>query len=410
MRRGGAAVFKRTTALAARAASALVIRRAAAPLLLHGVFDSEAWSRAAEAADEAWRLFLRIERCAFPLQQALSQAPGTVSPAAPFRAVLSRAAQLESARILVVRTHVRTAAMLAASAGFRVLVLKGGVMAGGDNPIDLSDLDVLVAKDQAGAVASALRDLGWTSSDQSSDRVSHILLSRDVPLEIHHALGHEPIEFSRLWDRSALLDGLPPLRQLGPVDHLRHVVSHLALQHPNRRTRLRDLMLVAHAARRCSSTEAAAAFADAASSYTAAVSRATLDAATGQANAQARHDEERLALAIYALAARPRLRLLPHDISQVVDVCSITMLQTAWERRAVWATAQPTDVFRPSSRPYVRAIEDVMSRRSAAVARAWRVAVRTAYRAVASILALALSIQARRTVKQALESPSLLKP
>ena len=58
-----------------------------------------------------------------------------------------------------------------------------------------------------------------------------------------------------LWDRSKPLEAMPPSRRLGPNDDLRYVVQHVALGHSNRRMRLRDLMLIAQAARRCSARD-----------------------------------------------------------------------------------------------------------------------------------------------------------
>ena len=198
-----------------------MIRRAVAPLLLHGTVDADTWTQAAQADEDAWRLFLRVERCALPLDRALTRRPLTVAVSAPFRSILARVAQQEGARVLVVRAHLRTAAALAASLDAPVIVLKGGVLAAGDDALDLSDLDLLVPTDRLDDLAAALRHEGWVATAQVSERIPHNLVSQGVTIAIHRALGVGGAALDGdIWNRSELLEAVSPLRQLGPRDAL----------------------------------------------------------------------------------------------------------------------------------------------------------------------------------------------
>jgi hypothetical protein len=391
--------------VASRAAAALVIRRAVAPLLLDRLVDSAAWARAAAVDRESCRLFLRVERCALPLARALAARPGLLDAAAPLYAVLEAAARREAARALVARTQLRTAACAAGSAGLDVIVLKGGVLVAGDEPIDVADIDVLVDIDRADAFAAVMQRAGFRSSGQRSDRVALSLAADGGTIEVHIVLGGDKEgDTDSIRRRSVLLDEVPPLRRLAPLDHLRHVVQHTTVDHLNRRTRIRDLLLIAHAARSCSPAEVASAYPSTDTSYRTAVCRATLERALRAAPEDAGRGEERGALTAYVLASTPPLRFLPQEVTAFVGHWSVSMLQTKWERQHIWESARHASLG-PSSRPYIRAVEQ----RSAVVGRAWRVAARTAYRAATWIVARPIAARTRRTVEQALASPVLLR-
>lgn len=398
----------RRPSTADRAASALVIRRAAEPLLLHGILNGDAWARAARVDDEGWRLFLRVERCALPLSRAVERAADLARLNHPFRAVLTHAAHREALRVLVVRAHLQTAAELAAALGVRIIVLKGGVLAMGDDPIVLSDVDVLVPEEQAANLAAALAARGWQLLTQNNARVSHVLVERGVDLEIHRSLGDKEANTAAIRDRSEPLETAPPLRQLGPRDHLHHVVRHVALGHPNRRLRLRDLILIAHAARRCEAQELASAFSGA-GDYTVRVSRAVLDAALKRPDGDATRERERRALQYYVLALRTPLPFVPRDVNQMVDAWSVAMLSTKWERRQLWENVRAR-FSEPSFRPRMRAIDVSLSRRSAALGWLWRVASRCGHYGSAWAVGRVVAARVRRTAGRALLSPSLLKP
>lgn len=400
---------ERRRSTADRAAAALVIRRAAEPLLLHGILNGDAWVRAAQVNDEGWRLFLRVERCALPLSRAVERAPDLARLHYPFRDVLTAAAHREALRVLVVRAHLQTAAELAATLGVLIIVLKGGVLAMGDDPIEMSDVDVLVPEEEAANLAAALEARGWQLLTQNNARVSHVLAARGMDLEIHRSLGFDGGANNAVsLDCSELLETAPPLRQLGSRDHLHHVVQHVALSHPNRRLRLRDLILIAHAARRCQADELASAFAEA-GAYTARVSRAMLDAALKQTDGDAKRERERRVLQYYVLALRTPLPFVPRDVNQMVDAWSVAMLSTKWERRQLWENVRAR-FSEPSFRPRMRAIDLSLSRRSAALGWLWRVASRCGHYGSAWAVGRIVAARVRRTAGRALISPSLLNP
>lgn len=424
----GATKASSPAAIARRAAAALVIRRAAAPLLLHGIVDTHAWTRAAAADADAWRLFLRVERCALPLRRALTTARLASPPDAPFHAQLAQAARREAARVLVACAHLRTAAAIAAARGIAILVLKGGTLAAAsEHAIELHDVDVLVPRHAMADVVDGLKAAGSVETGLTSERVGQSLLSNDMQIEVHDTLGDEASEVDDgLFERSEPLAAVPPLRQLGAYDNLRHVVEHLAIGHPNRRLRLRDLLLVAHAARRCSPEYVASAFAtpnanganaggaasDAAKRaggaaaeavYAARMCRATLDLAVRRPDGRVDPDPDldRRILATYVLASRKRPKYLPVDVDEFVEFWSITMLQGPWERQQIWASAR-VHARGQSTRPFIRAIEQ----RSVRLGRLWRVTARTAYRAATWVVARPVAARTRRTVEQAMRGLS----
>lgn len=385
--------MSRPAATARRAAAALDIRRAAAPLVLHGVVDAAAWTRAVAAEAEAWHLFLRLDRCALLLQRALDPGP-EVATEVCVRGLIEQAARREAARVLTVRTQLREIAEVAASGIFRVAVLKGGVHAAGDSAVDLGDLDVLVPPDEVAGFAAALESIGWRATGGSSPEVRRSLEAHRVTLEIHERLESGSDRLASAWERTEPLAALPSLRQLGPGDNLLHVVRHVALTHPHRRTRLRDLWLISRSARRCSALEVASAF-EGLEDYAGRISRATLDAALRLCRDP---DEEgdRRALIGYVLAQRHPLPLVPRTVNEFVDLWAFSMLQGPWERRQIWAGARLRSLT-GSSRAYIRAIE----RRSERLGRIGRVTARTAYRAATWIVARPIAARARRVIDAA---------
>jgi hypothetical protein len=220
-------------------------------------------------------------------------------------------------------------------------------------------------------------------------------------VEVHHAVGLEPATLeAAIWEQSEALEALPPLRRLGPLAHLHHLVRHVSIHHFNRRGRIRDQFAIARAARRCAPSDLAAAFAGSGDADRAC--RATLDAVTKPQSASNQLDDDRRAVMGYVLELRPPVPFLPREVSEFVEYWSLGMLQTPWERQQIWASMSLTSLG-PSSRPYIRAVE----RRHAGLGRAWRVSARAMYRTATWALARPIAIQVRRTVEQALRSPVL---
>src|SRR5215472_16643264 len=96
---------------------------------------SEGWTTPPEVPTQAWRLFLRAERCAVALS---TRAEGDAPP------ILHAAATVELQRILSARAQIEDLGRSAAATGLRVVVLKGGLLAlSSGHAVDLDDVDVL---------------------------------------------------------------------------------------------------------------------------------------------------------------------------------------------------------------------------------------------------------------------------
>ena len=381
---------------AVRAAEgALAIRRAAAPLLLGGEFLPARWS-AVPPERSAWELFLRSDRCALPLQTALDAGHGE-TPGREWAAPLAGAARRELARVMVARQHLRQLASIAAATRLRVLLLKGGAAAAGAAPLDLADVDLLVANAAAAeALAGQLLAQGWTDTDLGgAGRVSHCLIKHDLPIEIHTTLVSGEPQDEGLWERSDEVPGLDPLRQLGPDDALRHVARHVALDHPNRRMRLRDLMLIAREARRATTAEVAQAFADP-QTYPARICRTAIELAIRPGSTPAPIEEDRRALLMYLLTAWRPWKALPAEAGELVDAWSVRLTCTKWEREQAWAALAIGDA-KPSTRPVLRHVDAVLGACHPWLVRWWRQQTRWCYCAAMELLAAPIAYRAERT-------------
>ena len=232
------------------------------------------------AGSAAWRLFLAAEGCALALQRAGAPA----HPAGP-------AVTAESTLVLAARMQMLRIDGLAASLPGPVVVLKGGVAAAGAEPVHLSDVDVLVPAGQAASLGAALERLGHAAAPDPPPGVGAHHLgarqeARSLAVEVHFALPALGDEEGVL-GRSVPLEGYRRLRRPAPPDHLRLVLVHAAVHHPERRGRLRDLLLAAQALRECAPAEAALVRARAAAAPFGAHLLATLDMAEALAAGRA---------------------------------------------------------------------------------------------------------------------------
>ncbi len=203
------------------------------------------------AGESAWRIFLQSERCAAGLRERLGDA-GAALPA------LVRAADREVRHVQRAREELRAVAAVARAENLRVVVLKGGVpVAEGASPLDLDDLDLLA--NGAGALAAALERRGYAVRGYRS---AHSLRSRvgpsGVPVEIHLSLTHQgEAPAPDVFLGAKPLAGIEGLWMLAPADHAWHVLHHGVVLHPERRGRLRELLLVRDALARCTAAERA---------------------------------------------------------------------------------------------------------------------------------------------------------
>jgi hypothetical protein len=202
---------------------------------------------APDASPAAWALFLGAENCAAPL---LERGAARTSGQAALRA----AALLETQRVLGARRELRALDSLAAAHGWRALVLKGGVPVVEGRTLDLADVDVLVEPDAAAEWTRAIRERGRASVEGSVPRPGlehhHPLGGHREPggmlVELHTGIPHAQLD-EGVFARSLPLPGYTALRRMAPTDQAWHVLVHATVQHPERRGRLRDVILLAMA-------------------------------------------------------------------------------------------------------------------------------------------------------------------
>lgn len=242
---------------------ALALRAAALALLAGRQPDARGADALADASEAAWRLFLRAECCASALGAALRRQGWAERLAPGARAALARAESRELQRVLAARAQLRTLDALAAERGLAPVVLKGGAAVGAGAIADLGDLDL--ADDAAGcrALDAALRARGYgPAAPAGNDGAwSHVFGPQLPPLAGPDGL---PVELHVRADgaaaddrRSPLIPGCRALRREVGAAPLFELVRHAVVQHPHRRGHLRDLVVIAELAARCTAEEVA---------------------------------------------------------------------------------------------------------------------------------------------------------
>ncbi len=215
------------------------------------LLQSEVPSAPPPVSGFAWSVFLVSERCGAALKQRLGENAGRY----PW---LLRAGAREVQRILLARGQLTWLGRVAASLGLHLLVLKGGVaVAEGCDTVDLEDLDLLAGANDAQVLEAALERAGHRAYGYRS---AHSLRSRaapgGLPIEIHLGLLHSgEMPSPAVWRAARRLSGVEGLWALGPSDHVWHVLLHCTVLHPERRGRLRDLLLISRAIGKCSPEE-----------------------------------------------------------------------------------------------------------------------------------------------------------
>jgi hypothetical protein len=205
-------------------------------------------------AEDAWQLFLDVERCA----AALRAAPGSGGLRS---AVLDQAATADMQRSLAARAQLVSLASLAKQVGWTVVVLKGSVAVADGRPNHLQDVDILVQPVRAGEVAREIATrLGLRPEGREKSR--HLpILGGDaaLPVEVHRSIDTRDTRLTeRAWSRIIPLAGVPGLFRLSPVDHCLHLLTHVAIDHPDRRGRLRDALVLRDALKECSERDSQA--------------------------------------------------------------------------------------------------------------------------------------------------------
>jgi hypothetical protein len=355
---------------------------------------------APEADAAAWSVFLRVEACAAPVRNAL-RAAGVRAGAG--EGELDKAATRESQRILSARAQVASIDRLAAKEGWRIAVLKGGVALQDAQPLDVGDLDLLVAPGDAPALLQALHGAGFAAHGEDhaapGPRDHHYApryTPGSVPVEVHFRIGEMDPEHDLL-SAAVPLERSRALLRLAPADHLRHLLLHTVAHHPQRRGRLRDLLLIGAAARALGGPGTDAALASLAANPFAAQLGETLGAARALAEGRTPEDLWRRASgAGYAASASAWIARLPRGRQDELSICLFAALGCAEDRRRAWARLW-APAATSSELPALAWLEG----RSAAAGGAVRRAMRAARYAAAAAAALPLVRAAREAERRA---------
>lgn len=206
---------------------------------------------------ESWREFLRLERCAAPLVAALRRRGLVRSLGEPAEHLLRDAARHDAERSLRAERDGRQLGALAASAGMRVVVLKGGAatLSGRFPALALEDLDLLVEPEHREALLALLRDDGYVEARRTRAGAECYHPSDRLPLDVHWGPDLDGCATAPGLGRAVPLPAVPGLFELAPRDQLEHLVLHAVVHHAERLPQLRDLLLIGAAAARCDETE-----------------------------------------------------------------------------------------------------------------------------------------------------------
>ncbi len=364
-----------------------------------GRVDARTWQEALGCTPDSWRLFLTAERCAIRLERALESSGSIAGLPEAVAAVLRQRAREELARVLSARGQLRRVGEVAAELGVVPVVLKGahGVFAG--DPLDLSDIDVLLPSEQALALAAALDARGHEATFSNPQHLRARLTPQALPIEIHVTLdqrGGPPEE--RLWHGLTPIPSCPSLYRLSPAEHLWHVLRHATVDHATRRGRVRDLLLIADATSACDDADLATVRTrvhqhEYASTLDAVLTMA-LDISTGLAPADR---FQRIAFAHYLVRGLTRRLSISHERSRDVAEATLALVQGWRESRALWRQRVLQTTQERSPYRFIGWVE----RRAPVLGRAWRVSVRSAYRAGVMTAALPIAGMAAHLSRRA---------
>lgn len=198
---------------------------------------------APSASPGAWSLFLAVEQCALALSARRIPA-GDVGAAAVRSYALT-----ESRRVLGARGELRFMDGVARGLGLRLAVLKGAVpLVFGGEQFAMMDVDIAADSKDAAALAAALDEAGHHAHGRpASHRLAVRARERGAAVEIHTAV---PGLDSHALARAQKVPGWA-LLAMHPADHVLHLLLHSAVQHNDRRGRVRDLLLIAEGLGRC---------------------------------------------------------------------------------------------------------------------------------------------------------------
>lgn len=361
---------------------------------LSGLPAGPTWQPALACSPATWHAFLRAERCAIRLERHLETTGHLPQLASEVRNAIRERALDEQTRVLSARSQLHELGRIALERDWRPAVLKGGLSAlVGPGPVDLNDVDILLPEAAAAALATILDERGHGAIFSTAQHLGARIMPNALPVEIHLSLdadGAPPAE--RVWHGLTPVPGCSGLHALAPADHLWHVLRHAVVDHPNRRGRLRDLIVVADAVAACGAEELAGLKTRVDQHEYATPLGDVLAMAHAMSTGTPTADRFRhLALAHYLV--RQVTRRLPVSTPCARDLAEWTfaLLLGRRESRALWIHQVGQRTLEPSPYRFIAWLEHRFPR----LGRAWRVSVRAAYRAllVASALPIAGAVK-----------------
>ena len=290
---------------------------------------------------EGWRLFLRVDRCAYPLHQALERQALLSRVPAPFEELLLHEAEWELGHIRSARRQLQLIGAWAVRHGCRPVVLKGGLSALDHSGIDLNDLDILLPKAEGERLVAALLEQGYRQCGSAG--VIHlrgIQRQGELMIEIHSALTAEEAESEgALRNPATVSPAAAGLWRLPPGDHLWHVLLHGVVTHTPRRGRIRDLLLLGEAIAGCSTQDMEDVRRRIAAHELRDVLKVALEHALDWSHGQVTADPfEEVALIGYLLGNRRENRARVHPTSGMVNSWVFAQLLGPFERQAMWSS------------------------------------------------------------------------
>jgi hypothetical protein len=172
--------------------------------------------------------------------------------------VLDRFSTVDLQQTLSARAHLKALAAIARERGWTLVVLKGAVAVSEGVTTHLWDVDVLVRPEHAQPLAREIATrLGLRAESSATQRHLAPLSAQHVlAVEIHQSIDSRRTSLTtQAWERIRPLTSVPGLFRLAPPDHVAHMLAHVVVDHPDRRGRLRDTVLLRRAIAECSAED-----------------------------------------------------------------------------------------------------------------------------------------------------------
>jgi hypothetical protein len=202
-----------------------------------------------DASSAAWSLFLEGERCGLPLVRLLESGRGLTGISRERIGQLRMRAEAERARIKSAQRHLRALAVIGHRHGWPVVVFKAAAAALDPiRAVDMEDVDVLVHPDHVHAVAAELKRAGYSDAGggASARHISGMSDGDLLKIDVHFTLDFDGGRLDRsVWNGTRPCSEHAGLWTLAPADHVQLMLSHVVVEHPNRRSNIRELLLLA---------------------------------------------------------------------------------------------------------------------------------------------------------------------